>query len=72
MKNRPPPQINDIYKSKLKEQYVIIAGHRGGKWLCKTLTIKKGVFGDSHRMSEYTLKKRYTLFLGRENEIYNK
>jgi hypothetical protein len=55
-------KLNQIYKQKGHDYYVIITGKRGGsKWLAKVLTRKFNVFNGTHSLNENTINHRYEL-----------
>lgn len=54
-------KLNQIYKSKRSDLTLIVTGRKGGKYRCKVLTEKPGVFNGSHSMCEQTLRRQYIL-----------
>ena len=53
---------NQIYKENKHENHQIITVREtGGKWLCKVLTNKPGVYNGTHKMSRRTLEKMFEL-----------
>ena len=54
-------KLNQIYKQKGHEFYIVISSKKGSKWGAKVLTNKPGVYKGSHSMNEYTLKAKYEL-----------
>lgn len=54
-------QLGQVYRSNNNGLQILVAGKKDAKWLCKVLTEKPNVYNGSHRMSEYVLRKRFTL-----------
>lgn len=54
-------RLGQIWKQKNHGMAVLISGHKGGKWKCKTLGKKPGFYKGSHTMSEFVLRANYEL-----------
>lgn len=50
-----------VWKQKNKEFYLVITGKKGSKWNAKVLTEKSGIYGGTHKMSEFMLHLRYEI-----------
>lgn len=54
-------RIGQIYRSKVNNVFIEIAGKKDAKWLGKVLTRKAGVYNGSHKLAERTLEKKFEL-----------
>ena len=54
-------KLNQVWKQKGHDHYVLIAGKKGRRWLAKVMGHKPNVFKGSHRLSDNTLHSSYEL-----------
>lgn len=54
-------RINQVYKNRVSNMQILIAGKKGGKWKAKVLTEKPGVYAGTHSFAEFTLRHQFIL-----------
>lgn len=59
--NRTPIKVNQIWRNRVSNFQILVAGKKGVKWNCKVLTEKPDVYNGSHTMSQWTIWKKFEL-----------
>jgi hypothetical protein len=59
--NHQPIKRGQVWKQIGHDFQIVVTGKSGGKWKCKVLTDRPGVFNGTHSMVEFTFWKKYEL-----------